>query len=40
MCNFNCVPLSPKDESWWEDMDRDAQEYYESLDDQEEEDNK
>lgn len=31
MCDFNCKPIEPKDESWWEDMDRDAQEYLESL---------
>ena len=39
MCNYNCKPIEPKDETWWEDMDRDAQEYYDSLtEDQEEED--
>ena len=30
MCKV-CKPIEPKDESWWDDMDRDAQEYLESL---------
>lgn len=36
MCNFNCKPIEPKDETWWEDMDRDAQEYLDSCDQEEE----
>lgn len=35
MCNFNCKAIEPKDETWWEDMDRDAQEYLESCDQEE-----
>ena len=35
MCNY-CAGIEPKDESWWEDMDRDAAEYYESLTNDEE----
>ena len=31
MCNYNCKPIEPKDETWWEDMDRDAQEYLENA---------
>ena len=27
--------IAPKDDIWWEDMDRDAQEYLASCDDQE-----
>lgn len=30
MC-LECKPIEPKDETWWDDMDRDAQEYLESL---------
>lgn len=30
MC-FECKPIEPKDSTWWDDMDRDAQEYLESL---------
>ena len=26
MCEY-CQPISPKDETWWEDMDWDAQQY-------------
>lgn len=26
--------IKPKDESWWQDMDRDAAEYLASLDDE------
>lgn len=37
MCNFNCSPITPKDETWWEDMDRDADAYYESLEDDDQE---
>lgn len=35
MCIFNCKPIEPKDETWWEDMERDAQEYMDSLIEQE-----
>jgi hypothetical protein len=38
MCNYNCKPIEPKDETWWEDMDRDAQEYLASCDQEEEND--
>ena len=38
MCNYCTAPVSPKDESWWEDMDRDAQEYLESCDQEEDND--
>ena len=27
MCNYCNAPVSPKDETWWEDMDWDAQQY-------------
>lgn len=38
MCNY-CAGIFPKDEYWWEDMDRDAAEYLGSLkDDDAEED--
>lgn len=30
MC-LECKPIDPKDSTWWDDMDRDAQEYLESL---------
>ena len=36
MCNHNCKPIEAKDETWWEDMDRDAQEYLASCDQEEE----
>ena len=37
MCNSCYAKISPKDETWWEDMDRDADAYYESIDEEEEE---
>lgn len=38
MCIFKCKPIEPKDETWWEDMDRDAQEYLASCDQEEDND--
>ena len=34
MC-LTCKPIEPKDSTWWDDMDRDAQEYLESLEQEE-----
>ena len=34
MC-LECKPIEPKDSTWWDDMDRDAQEYLESLEQEE-----